>query len=192
MKRLLSLAALIALGATGATAQNRFALDLRAAVDAPAGKLADADLSTGVGFGSTLAVRVQPHLSVYGGWDWLHFTARQSFAGSDRDFEETGYTLGLRFEHPFANRARLAYRLEAGGTYKHVEIEDGGGDLLSNSGHSLGYEGGLGLVLSQGRGWRLTPTLRYRSLSPEFTIGSAKTSANLRYFGIDVGVSRTF
>jgi opacity protein-like surface antigen len=177
-------------GATHLSAQSWIG-DLRLTGAVPTQDLAGADLETGVGFGATLAYRVQPHLFVYGGWDWLHLTADQSFAGSERDFEETGYTMGLRFEHP-SIMTNLLYRVEAGATYKHVEIEASNGDLIEDSGHELGFEAGVGLVLTLSDAWRLTPSLRYRSFSPDFEIESTTTEGRMRYAAFDVGVSYAF
>jgi hypothetical protein len=194
-RRATSLAALslaFALPLSALQAQ-RFGVDLRVAPAAPTQELAGADLSTGVGFGGTLAWRLQPHLAVYGGWDWLHFRADRSFAGTDLDFEETGYDLGLRFEHPFAGDEGLRYRIEGGATYKHVEVEDEEGELVSDSGHSFGFEGGAGVVVPFGTGaWRFAPMLRYRSLSPEFTVGGVTTDGKLSYAMLEIGVSWVF
>ena len=191
MKRLTFLAAgLLATTTVPAGAQGLTA-DLRAVAATP-GKLAGTELDMGVGFGVTVAWRVQPHLHVYGGWDWLHFGSDNSFAGSDQDFEETGYTFGLRFEHPLGDASRLLYRIEAGGTYKHVEIENVDGDIIADSKHGLGYEAGLGLLWPAGDTWRFGPTIRFRSLSPDFDINGLTTSGTLRYVGLEVGVSRRF
>jgi opacity protein-like surface antigen len=182
----------LALVASSAAAQQRTTIDLRATTVTTITDFADADLSAGLGFGGTVAIRLQPHLHVYGGWDWLRFTSDASFAGADRDFEETGYTFGLRFEHPMRAASRTSYRLEAGGLYKHVEIENSNGDLVSNSGHGLGFELGAGLLLPLGDSWRLAPTARLRSHSPSFTIGSVTTDATMRYIGLELGLSRRF
>jgi hypothetical protein len=183
--------ALLASGSSAA-AQQRVTFDLRVAAAMPNDDLADADLQTGFGFGSTLAFRLQPHLHIYGGWDWMHFSSDQSFAGGELDFEETGYTFGLRFEHPFKPDAQLAYRLEAGGIYKHVEIEDDEGDLVADSGHELGFEAGAGLLVPLGAQWSLTPTIRLRSFEPSFTIGTTTTDGTMRYIGFELGISRRF
>src|SRR5690606_33296035 len=122
----------------------------------------------------------------------LHFSGDESFAGESADFEETGYALGLRFDHPFRDTSRTHYRLEAGTTYKHVEIEDDDGDAVADSGHGLGYELGAGVVVPVGRSLRLAPMLRYRSLAPEFTIGNAQTTGDLRYAALELGLSFQF
>jgi hypothetical protein len=196
MRRVTVFAAALSLafsvGASGLHAQ-RFAVDFRVAPAAPTQDLAGADLSTGAGFGASLAWRLQPHLALYGGWDWLHFQADQSFAGADLDFEETGYDAGLRFEHPFDDDGGLLYRLEGGATYKHVEVEDSDGDLISDSGHGFGFEGAAGVVVPFGSGaWRFAPMLRYRSLSPEFTVGNVTTDGKLRYATLELGLSYVF
>lgn len=173
-------------------AAQRLTLDLRGAVAAPTSELGGADLSIGAGFGGTLAWQVQPHLHLYGGWDWMRFTADNSFAGAEPDFEETGYTLGLRFEHPLRQSSSILYRLEAGGTYKHIEVEDANGDIIEDTGHGLGFELGAGLLVPLGKTWKLAPALRYRSLSRDFTIASTTTSGSLRYAALEIGFSRRF
>jgi hypothetical protein len=177
----------------GLTGQ-RVTLDLRGAFAMPTADLDDAKLDAGPGFGATLGVAVMPHLHLYGGWDWLHFASSgASFAGTDLDFEETGYTFGLRFEHPLTATSRAMYRLEAGGTYKHIEVEDADGELVVDSEHGLGYEFGAGMLLPLGQGnWRLAATIRYRSLDRDFEIGEVTTDASLRYAALEVGVSKRF
>jgi hypothetical protein len=169
-----------------ASGQERVALDVRGVLASATGDLADADVGTGFGFGATVALRVQQHLHLYGGWDWVHFGA------DDADFEETGYTFGLRFEHPLRAGGRTGYRLEGGGTYKHVEVEDGDGDLIADSDHKLGFELGAGLVTPLGDVWRVTTMGRFRSLSPEFDVGPGITSGTFRYVALEIGFTRRF
>lgn len=114
----------------------------------------------------------------------MRFTADNSFAGPELDFEETGYTLGLRFEHPMRPTSRFLYRLEAGATYKHIEVEDADGDIIEDTGHGLGYELGAGLLVPLGETWKFAPTLRYRALARDFTIGGTTTSGDLRYVAL--------
>lgn len=171
---------------------QRVTLDLRGAIAWPTVDFVDAELGTGAGFGATVALQLQPHLHAYGGWDWMRFSADDAFAGPEPDFEETGYTFGLRFEHPLGAASRTMYRLEAGGTYKHFEFEDNAGNITVDSGHGLGYEAGVGLLLPLGGSWRLAPTLRYRALSRDFTVGSVTTNGDLKYVALEVGFSRRF
>jgi hypothetical protein len=171
---------------------QRVTADLRAGIAVPTQSFADADFDLGFGLGGTLAYRLQQYVHLYGGWDWLRFHAPQSFAGTDRDFEETGYTLGLRFEHPLSDVWRLLYRLEAGGTYKHIEIEDENGDRIADSGHGVGLEVGAGLVVPLGESWRFVPALRWRTLEREFTIANVTTRSDLTYGAFELGISRRF
>jgi hypothetical protein len=186
---------LIALAAAAFTSDltaQRLTVDLRGAVAAPTSELGGTDLGIGAGFGGTVAWQLQPHLHLYGGWDWMRFAADNSFAGAEPDFEETGYTFGLRFEHPLRPTSRTLYRLEAGGTYKHIEVEDENGDIIADTDHGLGYELGAGLLMPLGETWKLAPTLRYRALSRDFTVGATTTSGDLRYVALEIGFSRRF
>jgi hypothetical protein len=95
-------------------------------------------------------------------------------------------------EHPLNDASRILYRLEGGGTYKHVEIEDTGGDMIADSGHGLGFEVGAGAVVPLGQSWRLSPVVRYRSISPEFTIDGVTTSGELNYLALELGLAYRF
>lgn len=178
--------------ASPATAQPHISADLRVSVASTTQKLAGAELDPGVGIGATLAYRLQPHLHVYGGWDWLRFRADQSFAGTKVDFEETGYTLGLRFEHPIRATSDFAYRIEAGGTYKHIEAENEGGSLVADTDHGLGFETGIGLLTPISGSLKLTTMLRYRALDRDFTFGNITVPGSLQYGALEVGLTRRF
>jgi opacity protein-like surface antigen len=187
----LALAAAFAIPATTA-AQSSLAVEVRPTFAIPIGKRAGAELTLGPAFGAAVSLRVQEQLHLYAGWDWAHFGAENSFAGSDLDFEETGYAFGLRLERPCPKGHRMALRAELGGTYKHVEIENSAGDLIADSKHSVGYEAALGAVMNLSDEWKLGPAARYRSLSPDFTIGGTKTSGELRYVTLELTLSRSF
>lgn len=178
--------------ATPATAQSRWQLGVRAGAAIPTQDLADASLQTGLGFDARIDYRLMPHLGVYGGWDWHHFNAKQSFAGADIDFEETGYAFGLRFQHPLGGEeGPVAFRIHGGGTYNHVEAEDVDGDLVVDTGHGLGFEVGAGLAVRAG-GWDLVPGIRFRSLKRDFEVGAATTPGTLAYLALELGFVRRF
>jgi hypothetical protein len=63
---------------------------------------------------------------------------------------------------------------------------------VTNSGHGLGWEGGAGLAVRLDDHWRITPGLRFRSLTRDLTIGGTRTPADLRYLAIEAGFSRRF
>lgn len=183
--------ACLALPAT-APAQSRFHFEVRPGIAIPTQDLADASLQTGLGFEGTVGYRFMSHLGIYAGWDWHHFNAKQSFAGADIDFEETGYAFGLRFQHPLGGEAgKVALQLRGGGTLNHIEAENNSGDLVADTGHGLGWEAGVGLAVRLG-GWDMVPGARYRTLKRDFEVGATTTSGTLSYIAIEVGFARRF
>ncbi len=123
----------------------------------------------------------------------MHVSSDEDGPGGELDVEETGYVLGLRFEHPLRGEVDFPkLRLQAGGTYKHIEIEDEEGDLILDSDHGLGWEGGAGLVMSIGERWTVTPGVRVRSLSRELDLGMGEQSMDPRYVAFELGAAWTF
>lgn len=181
------------MAAVPAQADSRFALELRAGAG-PSQDPNDVALDPGLGFEVLLEYRLMPHLLGYGGWDWHHFGSEQSFAGTDMDFEETGYAFGLRFEHPLGGETGTgpAWRVRGGATVNHIEIENNDGDIVADTGHGLGWEAGAGMTFQVGERWNLTPGLRYRALSRDLTMSGTTTTMDLRYTLIEIGVSRSF
>ena len=172
-------------------AQDRWSLDIRGAADYATTELGDADLNFGLGFEGAAAYRFMPHMAVYMGWGWNHFNADQSFAGSDIDFEETGYTFGLQFVHPLGD-TQTSYLVRAGGVFNHIEVEDQERDFIGDSEHGFGWQIGAGLVFPLNNDWSLTPSVRYRSLSSDIEIDETTTAVDLNYISAGVGLSRSF
>ena len=185
------LALLLATTPVTVHAQSRWRFEIRGGPAFATEEVGDASLGTGFGFEGTVGFRVQPHLSVYAGWDWHRFPSDAS-AGPDSDFEETGYAFGFLFEHPIGQSERFAVQLRAGGTYNHIEIENTAGDVVADSEHGLGWEGGAGLAVVVADRWQVTPGVRFRSLSRDLAFGSATTPADLRYLAVEVGFRRQF
>jgi hypothetical protein len=191
--RLLALIAPLILAAPGTLeAQNRWQLEIRGGPAFTIEDLGTTSLGTGLGFEGTVAYRFQPHLSVYAGWGWNHFSAESTSPNPDSDFEETGYAFGFRFEHPISQSQSIALLLRAGGTYNHIEMENGAGDIVTDTGHGLGWEGGAGLALRLSNQWQVTPGVRFRSLTRDLAIEGPAASADLRYLAVDVGFARQF
>ena len=126
------LALVVVAEGSSAQAQNRVRFELRGGAAFPTAELGGATLGTGFGFEGTVAYRIQPHLSVYAGWDWHRFTADASFAGPNTDLEETGYAVGLQVQHPLQSGA-VALPLRAGATCNHIEIGNGAGNPVTES-----------------------------------------------------------
>lgn len=195
MKRVM-LAAMALAGALATVpldAQQRWSLELRAAGALPTGEIAGEELKVGAGFEGSVRYHLLPHLAAYAGWDWMSFGSDESFAGPDVDFEETGYALGLRFEHPFRGEAGgPAWWARAGATLNHLELEDPDGEPLADSDHGPGWEAGVGVALPVGDGWSITPGARWRALSRDVEIDGQTTDVDLRYVTLGLGVVRVF
>lgn len=173
------------------SAQSRFSAILRPGVNFPTKDLGNADLKTGFGVEGTIAYRIMPHLAAYTGWGWNHFAADQSFAGTDMDFDETGYRLGLQFIHPIT-KSELSYVLGAGAIYNHIEVENNKGDIISDSGHGWGWQADAGLSVPLGNRLHLLTGIRYQSLSRNIKIGAANTTVDLNYLSAGVGIKWIF
>lgn len=189
------LTALIVILPGSAAAQRRGDVAFRGGISLPTQDLGNAQLGTGAGFEATVGYHFLEHLSAYAGWGWRHFGTdvdRASFAGIGVDVEETGYVLGLRFEHPLAGAGSPALVLRGGATITHIEVENTNGDLVTDSGHGLGWEAGAGVSLPLGTRWRIVPLVSYRALARDLVIGSITTPAKLRYVGLDVGFHWSF
>ena len=191
-RTIIATAALAVLAGTGTVrAQERWAFEIRGGAGMTTQDFGDADLGTGFGFEGTVRYRIQPHLALYAGWDWYHYSTDESFAGADVDIEDTGYAFGFRFEHPLGT-SPAALWARAGGIYDHAEIEDSDGEIVADSGHGLGWEIGGGLALPIARAWKVTPGVRYRMLSRDIDIGDARTEIDLSYAALELGFSRVF
>lgn len=187
-----ALALVFVAGPVGAQ-QQRWAFELRGGAAFPTEDVGSDELGTGFGLEGSLRYAFMPHLAAYAGWDWIRFSPDASFAGADMDFEETGYAFGLRFEHPFTGESGgPAWWLRAGPTYDHVEIEDGDGDIIADSGHGFGWEAGAGVALDVGERWSVTPGLRYRSLTRDVEVGVMTTEISLRYLAAELGLVMHF
>jgi opacity protein-like surface antigen len=174
------------------SAQHALTIDLYSEAAHVTGTVGDATMSAGLGIGGTAAVAVKPRVSVYGGWDWMHFKSDYSFAGGRRDFEETGFDVGLRYERPIMSDPSYQYRLEGGALIKHVQIQDESGGDVTTSSFAPGFEVGAGLSIKMENNFHIVPAIRYRSSSPSFTIGSTTTDTSLRYVSFELGFSNTF
>lgn len=181
----------LALNATAQNNQSRWAFEFSTGASIATADIGDANLKTGLGFEGTFHYRFMEHTGAYLGWGWKKFGTDQSFAGSNMDFEETGYTFGLQFKHPLMQN-KLNYVVRAGGIYDHVEIENNDGDIVSDTGHGLGWQVAGGLELPLGRSWTLIPTVKYSSLSRDFGSGADEFNSNLNSLSTQIGFYKTF
>lgn len=177
--------------ATPSIAQDRFGIQLSIDGSMATQDIGGADLTPGFGFEANLTYRFMPHLSSYAGWGWQRFGSDDSFAGTEVDFEETGYRFGVQFVHPLG-ATPVDYFIRAGGMYNHIEVENGDGDITTDSGHGLGWQVGAGVSVPLGAKWRFMPGLRYQSLSRDIEVGSFTTDADLNYAALEFSFHRAF
>lgn len=178
--------------AVPACAQDRWGVEFRAhGAVATQDELQD-DAQGGYGFEASLFVRLYQHLGVYAGWDWSQFTTLQTIAGPDVDMEETGYAVGLRFEHPVSPDGGTTLWLRGGATLNHLELEDHAGNVIDDTGHGFGWEAGAGVALRLGANWDLTPGIRYRSLSRDVEVDGLTIPVPLQYVAFEMGFRRGF
>jgi opacity protein-like surface antigen len=168
-------------------AQNRLSFELRGNASIPTKDLGTTKLQTGFGFEGTLGYRFMPHLGAYGGWSWNKFTAKETKI----DYEETGYNFGLQFIHPIGE-SKINYMIKGGALYNHIETENTAGEIINDTKHGWGWQAGIGLPIQLGENWRLTPEVRYRSLSRDMVIGTTNTPVDLNYISAGLGLSVSF
>jgi opacity protein-like surface antigen len=185
------LVALIAFAPSVVTAQSPISIELGAGIAVPVQDFGNAELGTGFGFGANVRYRFQPHLLGYAGWEWFHFSA--DLAPDELDVEQTGYTFGLRYEHPIgserpAGTPSPAWWVRAGGLLAHVELEDEAGESAGDTDHGLGWEAGLGISWPLNNRVAVTPGVRIRMLGREIDMGLGAQDATLTYVTAGVGV----
>lgn len=175
---------------------SKVSIEVLADAAFPTSKLGDAELDAGFGFGANLRLRLQTHLLAYAGWEWHKFATEELVASQALDVEETGYTFGVRFEHPFrvesTSATRPGYWLKAGGLWNHLEIEDEDGEIIADTGHGLGWEAGAGVTFPLGSRLAFAPGVRYRTLNRDLTIASTTRSVTLTYVAATVGLTIAF
>ncbi|HEX6644978.1 MAG TPA: outer membrane beta-barrel protein [Gemmatimonadales bacterium] len=191
MRAALVIAATALLVPASLPAQSPFSVEIGGGVAVPVQDFGNADLGTGFGFGANVRYRFQPHFSAYAGWEWHHFSAE--LAPDELDVEETGYTFGVRYEHPFgserpAGSPSPAVWVRAGGTLAHFEVEDEAGDPAGDTDHGLGWEAGAGISWPITNRIAVTPGVRLRMLKREINMGLGVQDATLSYLAAGVGV----
>lgn len=192
-KGLLALILLATLSVNGIAQVNekRFGVELNGEVSIVSTDLNGANLNTGLGFETIFQYRFMPFTSVYGGWGYTHFNANESFAGSDIDFEQTGYILGLQFRNSIGD-SPLSYFVRGGMLYSHIETENNAGDIISDTGHGVGFQVAGGIEVALGKSWSLAPSIKFNSLSGETEIEGVNHQLDLRYVSARLGIIKRF
>lgn len=187
----IALSLLVTVITFGQEKENRFGIEINGEVSFVSSDLSGASLNTGMGFETILQYRFMPYTSVYGGWGWINFNADESFAGPDMDFEQTGYILGLQFMRQIGS-SPVSYFARAGLLYSHIETENNDGDIISDTGHGVGYQVAGGIEVAMGKNWSLAPGLKFNSLSGETGIEGVNYQLDHRYVSARIGVVKRF
>lgn len=171
--------------------EKRFGFELNGGFALPVSELDGAKLNPGVGFEGIFHYRFMPHLGAYAGWGWNHLNADDSFAGSDMDFEETGYLLGLQYQRKLGKSA-VDWFVRAGGLYNHIETENPDGVIINDTGHDFGWQAAAGIDVPLGKNWSLTPGIKFNSLSRDTEFENAEKQLDYKYLSFRVGLIKRF
>lgn len=183
--------ALLSVNSFAQETEKRFGVEINSEVTIVSSDLNGANLNTGLGFETIFQYRFMPFTSVYAGWGYTHFNANESFAGSDIDFEQTGYILGLQLKNSIGE-SPLSYFVRGGLLYSHIETENNDGDIISDTGHGVGFQVAGGLEVALGNNWSLAPSLKFNSLSGETELEGATHKLELRYVSARLGIVKRF
>lgn len=173
-----------------AVAQSRFSMEGTFDAAYPTSRFAGAGLATGVGFEATLRWRLRSPFSLYGGWAWHHFHAREPIGGERLNPETESWVLGLRHERPVTSWASAWMR--AGATYGRVELRGDYDRLIDRTDHGIGWEAAGGLAVPIRRRVMLVSGLGYGALSRELEIDGVATSLDIRYIPLFLGATWRF
>lgn len=171
--------------------EKRFGIELNGDISIVSSGLIGTNLNTGLGFETLLQYRFMPFTSIYGGWGYSHFNADESFAGSDIDFEQTGYILGLQLKRSISD-SPISYFVRAGLLYSHIETENNAGEIISDTGHGVGFQVAGGIEVSLGKNWSLAPGLKFNSLSGETELEGVSYDLEHRYVSVSMGLVKRF
>lgn len=173
---------------TEGLAQNHWNVEIQPGLNFPAGNIAGLHLEIGYGADVQLAYKFLPNLSAFAGWGWNNFKSDES----SLNFEETGYSFGLLFIHPI-RKTPLSYILSGGMVYKHIEVENNSGEIISDTDHEPGWQVAAGLDIPMGSSlFSLRPIFRYHSLSAEPHGRYFQNDLHLKYLSVGIGVSKIF
>jgi opacity protein-like surface antigen len=187
-KVVLALTFLVLLSAT-ATAQDkvkRFAFELSGGPSFATSEFA-VGLKPGFGTDGTFHYSFLPKFGVYAGWGANWISSENIDSDLNRDYEETGYMLGLQFKQPVGT-SRSAFFLRAGALYSHIEVENDNGDILEDTGHGFGVQLAAGVEFDLGSSWSISPVVKHNFLSRDHN--GADTDFN--YLTVRVGIKKSF
>ncbi|MDA3912511.1 MAG: outer membrane beta-barrel protein [Bacteroidales bacterium] len=168
-----------------------FSLEFNGGPSIATNNLSGSRLNPGFGFEASILWNFMPHTGVYAGWGWNRLDSESSFVGNDACFEETGYVLGLQFKHPIKS-TNILWFLRAGMLYNHIEVENAEGVIVADTGHGSGFQvvGGVDFLL--GKGWSISPGIKFNSLTRSLEYEQDSQQLRYKYVSLRVGLVKSF
>jgi opacity protein-like surface antigen len=185
IRMVFTIAALLS-SAAAAQAQGLLplAVEARGGFALPQGDWAELyDIGNGFGYGINARLQVLPLISIYGGWDRYSF----SIEDVDSDAIDSGLHLGGQISLPLSAVTGVSPFAFAGVLYNRTTMAEASG-VESESDDDFGYEVGAGLAFPFAPTLTLTPAVRYRSHSAEFSFGEDPAETTVSYLSLDVGL----
>lgn len=191
--RVLFVSVILALATMTASSQEddkRFGFEISAGPSVATRNFADG-LKPGFGYDGAFHLRILPHTGIYGGWGYNWFSTKTGSSLTDRDYEETGYVLGLQFKHPL-DGSSTCWFVRGGAIYNHIEVENDLGEIVADSGHGFGFQLAAGVDFDLGRSWSLTPVVKYNNLSRYLDEAGEGMDVQYHYLTVRVGILKRF
>lgn len=183
--------AALSLNGTAQNKESRFGFELSGGPSFATSEFAEG-IRMGFGFDGTFHYRILNYTGLYGGWGANWFTTETSSSESNRDYEETGYVLGLQFRHPIKDESS-SYFLRAGVLYNHIEVENDNGDILEDTGHGPGFQLAAGICFDLGSSWSIVPVMKFNYLArPLDSEEGNPVDTNFNYLTLRVGIQKMF
>lgn len=164
-----TLMATISIAASSQENGKRFGIEINAGPSLATRNFVNG-LKHGYGFDRAFHLRVLPRTGIYGGWGYNWFSISTGSSVTDRDYEETGYVLGLQYKRQIDGYAS-SWFLRGGAIYNHIEVENNNGDIIGDTDHGFGFQLAAGIDSGLGKSWSLTPVIKYNNLSGHFLPG---------------------
>jgi len=182
---------LLTIGSFAQSKERKFGFEFSSGVSVATSKLAGTNLDPGFGFEGIFHYSFMTDLGIYGGWGWNKLSSDDTFAGNDICFEETGYVIGLQYNHPIGQSAAALY-LRGGGLYNHIETENAAGEIIDDTKHGWGFQLAGGVDFDLGKNWSFTPGIKFNSLSRETEYEGISHQMNLNYLSLRLGILKRF
>ena len=122
---------------------------------------------------------------------WNHFRPNIHLRVWTSPLEETGYIFGLQFKQNLPGSPVSCF-VRGAGLYNHLETENSDGNVISDSGHGLGWQVAGGFDIPLSTKWSITPGVKFNTLRRDTEYEGISHELNHRYVSVRVGFLRRF